>query len=103
MPGIFSVINENHRIFLFAKPKIAVRFDRPNTYQISKLVDQLNDSNDLAQRVLNCHAQNGFVFEFLIFVYFWIETRIKIGVRYIHSLFVEERGDGKSIRPLLRR
>jgi hypothetical protein len=33
------------------------------TYQIIKLINQLNHADDLAQRVLNGHAEDGFVLE----------------------------------------
>jgi hypothetical protein len=36
---------------------------RAFTYQIIKLIYQLNHADDLAQRVLNGHAEDGFVLE----------------------------------------
>lgn len=36
---------------------------RRETHQIIKLIDQLNDADNLAQRVLDGHAENGFVLE----------------------------------------
>lgn len=54
-------------------------------HQLVELVDQLNHSNDLSQRVLDGHAEYGAMLETGILIDTGIETIILIGIGHIHS------------------
>lgn len=61
------------------------------SYQTVKFIYQLNDTDNLAKRIFDCHAQNGFVIECWTIINTLIKTGIIISIRYIHSLVVREK------------
>lgn len=56
------------------------------THQVVKFIDQLNDADDLAQRVLNGHAEDGFVLERCVLINTGIKARILVSIWYGYSL-----------------
>lgn len=57
--------HDNHHWFaaIFGMTKTMVSRIMTKSYQSVEFVDQLNDADDLAQRILDGHAENGFVCE----------------------------------------